>query len=308
MDFDQIKILLAIARNKSFSQAAEELCYSRSSVSKQVNALELELGVRIFDRRTKSKVQLTSEGETILPLVKAIDADYDALIQESKRMAKRDRDLSVGCVDGLSYFGEDELILRFASLNGEISISQTSDRQYRLMSLIDGRQLDVVILPLVDCEGFRKNFEGKFAVLPLRKSHLKIAIAKTHPLAQRESLSLLDLKDEKFIFHRSRSQDAVGGDPKMQRFETACANLGFRPNIARLDVKNSMIFAMVAAREGVAPLMNKPKMLRDDIVVLPFEEDYYYFTVSAIYRQDNRSEALAQFISFLRKHSSSSVR
>lgn len=51
MDSPQLEITLAVAREKSFSAAAQKLAYSQPTVSKRVDALEKELGLRLFDRK-----------------------------------------------------------------------------------------------------------------------------------------------------------------------------------------------------------------------------------------------------------------
>ena len=62
MEKNQIDIILSIAKCRSFSEAAEENFVSISTVSKQVSAVETELGVRLYERRGKSRVFLTEKG------------------------------------------------------------------------------------------------------------------------------------------------------------------------------------------------------------------------------------------------------
>ena len=50
MEFRNIKTFLCIAEMNSFSKAAEKLGYSQSNVSFQIQQLEQELGVRLFER------------------------------------------------------------------------------------------------------------------------------------------------------------------------------------------------------------------------------------------------------------------
>lgn len=59
----------AVARLNSFRYAADELCVTHAAVSHQVKALELELGVSLFNRTTRS-VQLTSEGKLYYPFIR----------------------------------------------------------------------------------------------------------------------------------------------------------------------------------------------------------------------------------------------
>ena len=65
MELKQIRYFLAIVEVGSFSVAADELYISQSSLSKQISALEKELGVRLFDR-SKRQIALTAAGEACL--------------------------------------------------------------------------------------------------------------------------------------------------------------------------------------------------------------------------------------------------
>lgn len=65
MEFRNIRTFILAANERSFSKAAEELGYSQSNVSFQIQQLEQELGVRLFER-TGRTVQLTQQGRQFL--------------------------------------------------------------------------------------------------------------------------------------------------------------------------------------------------------------------------------------------------
>ena len=65
MEIRQLKSFQKVASLLSFNQAADQLHYAQSSVSAQVQALEEELGVQLFDRLGK-RVQLTDTGAQLL--------------------------------------------------------------------------------------------------------------------------------------------------------------------------------------------------------------------------------------------------
>ena len=66
MDTAALRAFLAVAKTRSFSQAAEQLHITQPAVSKRVAALEAELKTRLFDRVGK-KVSLTETGNALLP-------------------------------------------------------------------------------------------------------------------------------------------------------------------------------------------------------------------------------------------------
>ena len=71
MDTKHVRAALAVARHRSFTQAARELFVDQSTLSRQVGALERELGALLFVRGIRS-VSLTSAGEAFVPRAVAI--------------------------------------------------------------------------------------------------------------------------------------------------------------------------------------------------------------------------------------------
>lgn len=66
MELRQLHTFKTVAEAKGFTRAASVLSYAQSSVTAQIQALEEELGVKLFDRLGK-KVMLTAAGERLLP-------------------------------------------------------------------------------------------------------------------------------------------------------------------------------------------------------------------------------------------------
>jgi len=71
MNLNQLRFAMAIAETRSFSQAAERCNVTQPTLSNGIRKLETELGEHLFERTTR-KVELTSFGARILPLVKAV--------------------------------------------------------------------------------------------------------------------------------------------------------------------------------------------------------------------------------------------
>ena len=85
MELRQLRYLDAVARRRSFTQAALDLHIAQSALSQQVGRLERELGVELL-RRTTRRVEVTEAGEIVLARarralaeVDGVRADLDAL-------------------------------------------------------------------------------------------------------------------------------------------------------------------------------------------------------------------------------------
>lgn len=86
-NLNALRAFEAAARHLSFSRAANELCVTQGAISRQVKALESELGVLLFRRMTRA-VELTDEGQQFLPAAKeAFDRVEEATILLKKSSA-----------------------------------------------------------------------------------------------------------------------------------------------------------------------------------------------------------------------------
>src|SRR5260370_4873896 len=89
-----LRAFCAAARHGSFKFAADELCLTPSAVSHQMKELEAALGVRLFERKTRS-LELTTAGHRLLeevePLLDALDRALTQLARSSGRQTLRVR-------------------------------------------------------------------------------------------------------------------------------------------------------------------------------------------------------------------------
>ena len=84
MRIDQLQAFLAVAETGSFQQAAQKCRVTQSTVSRQVQALETELGLPLFHRSNHSK--LTIAGERLLRHAKKIAQDWHNATQELQEL------------------------------------------------------------------------------------------------------------------------------------------------------------------------------------------------------------------------------
>lgn len=304
MDRRQVEIILAVVKYLSFSEAAWETSFSASTISKQVSAAEEELGVRIFERKGRSKVSLTPAGESILPYLQRIADDYAALnTQITAIINERSNQLSIACPTGFSTLGEDELIAQFCYTHPEVTINQVFGSGDVCQLMMEQGHVDAafrLVLPkdLAHPLGStRKTVPqgGDLLVFPLYENHLLIAMKSGHPAIKDGRVDLADLHGETFLFRQFTCGEHK--DEKITCFEQACASEGFTPNIQYLpNLRNSAAFNLVAEGVGVAPLMYTPGITYPGVAFVPVTRQYYK-TITAIYcLKSNRSIGLKKFI------------
>ena len=86
MNLEQLRGFAEIAETGHFTRAAEQLHLAQPSLSRQISALESDLGVELF-QRTRGNVSLTAAGERLLPLARRMLADAESARNEMAELA-----------------------------------------------------------------------------------------------------------------------------------------------------------------------------------------------------------------------------
>jgi DNA-binding transcriptional LysR family regulator len=85
MDLRQLRGFVTIVEAGGFLRAADRVHLSQPALSRQIHALEAELGVRLFDRIGR-RVRLTSEGEDLLALSRRLLTDAESLGERARAL------------------------------------------------------------------------------------------------------------------------------------------------------------------------------------------------------------------------------
>ncbi|MER5707715.1 LysR family transcriptional regulator [Streptomyces sp. NPDC002122] len=189
-----LRYFLAVADELHFTRAAEKLYVSQPALSKQIRALERQLGAPLFDRGRQG-VALTPVGTALLPHARAALAAWD----EGREAVRRAREAADGTlVVGMSTSpGRGGLLpairSRFTEAHPEarLKLRQVAWED-PTAGLADGScDVAFVWLPLARADRFRW-------VVVAAEPRL-VALPATHPLAARESLDFAELLDEPFL-------------------------------------------------------------------------------------------------------------
>src|SRR5947208_8147592 len=90
LSLTNLRAFEAVARTLNFGLAADELHVTQSAVSRQIKALEDELGAQLFVRGTRH-VQISPDGQTLLRAVEPLLTKLDASVQNIRRARGRQR-------------------------------------------------------------------------------------------------------------------------------------------------------------------------------------------------------------------------
>lgn len=192
MELRNISTFLRVAEWRSFSRAAEQLGYSQSAVSAQIQQLEAELGVPLFDRINKT-VRLTNAGE-----------EFSCYARQLLRMAEEARCalqkepsvrgvLRVGLVDSLCSAFLPALLEQYHKRCPEVELVLHTCTTREMLGMLDHNEIDL----------------GYTLDLPLTQSSLLHALDTPepvcfiapagHPLAARDSVPLPELVEQELL-------------------------------------------------------------------------------------------------------------
>ena len=147
IETSQLQTLVAVAKSKSFSKAAEELNVTQSAISQSVKNLEMKLEVKLFKRAGK-KVVLTTEGEKLFNLaddfLHHLDDTLDEIRHDKESMTGKIR---FGTLTGIGKSWLAPELLEVASAYPELSLHMTFGFQEDLVTDFLNYRLDILVLP-----------------------------------------------------------------------------------------------------------------------------------------------------------------
>lgn len=195
MNLQQLRYVVALAEAGSFTKAAEGLFVVQSALSQQVRRLEEELGVRLFERTTRT-VSLTPAGESLLPLLHQVVAGVDQI--------KFDAQALRGTVAGRLTVGMMEipsesldvaaLMATFHLRYPEVSVTLRSGGSDALIKAAADRKIDVAVV------GSNVSRSGDQLIFTHLFSESLIAVMPDeHPLTRHSSVSVTELAELPFI-------------------------------------------------------------------------------------------------------------
>ena len=291
----QVQLVLSVAEKLSFSEAAWENSYTPSVASKQVAALENELGARIFERKGRSKVELTELGEKLIPSLAKIQAEYRRMKNIAAYMTNGLSYITLSCPCGFSTLGEDELISIFSAHHPETAVRQLTrnDRGCAELLLCGDADVSIRMLSNEQFEEYRR--QDELSCIKLAETQMGILLRENHPAIQNGRVALSALRDELFLFYAFN--DSIAIDPKIEDFKNACRSEGFEPRLRiSKEIRPSAAFAMAARGVYAIPLMRTPNVTYPGTRYTLLTRDYYSFSIVMIYQHSNASPALKSFI------------
>ena len=192
MDIRQLKYFITVAEEQNIGRAAAVLHISQPPLTRQIKALEDELGVLLF-KRTHWGVELTQAGESLLDQARNIRSQVDLVKEQAKRAANG----QAGRID-VGIFGSAMLNIIPKILNSFVATNP--DVKVVLHTLTKGRQIEALHQGriLIAFERYLPESKGLQVEL-VSKEELRVALNQRNPLAEQSFIRMDQLRNELII-------------------------------------------------------------------------------------------------------------
>ena len=240
VQIQQLAYFLSVAQTRHFTRAAEEQNVAQPSLSKQIRALETELGAALFSR-ARGNITLTPAGEALLPLANRILADVDtARLEVQELVGLRRGRVRLGATPSLCSGLLADALRTFHDVHPAIRLMVEEGGSRDLVRDLTRGALDLalVILPLAD--------DTPLATTPILREDLVVATAAgDDSLPARPHLRISDLRDRPMVMFRK-------GYDLREATIAACHHAGFEPRFAVEGGEMDAVLRFVEVGLGIA--------------------------------------------------------
>ncbi|MDO4492360.1 MAG: LysR family transcriptional regulator [Clostridia bacterium] len=292
MELRNLKTFLQVVESGSFTRAAELLGYTQSAVSLQMQQLEEELGVSLFDRIGR-KIFLTERGRLLEKHACGIVDSVDTL---------REDFLSEGTPSGIVHLATADSVLErmmienyeeFRNIYPDIRLVFSSGTTQDLMDVLERNEADAIFT--LDTHVYRKNF------VIARESQVKLRFvaAPFHPLAAKSGLTLADIAAAPLMLTEK-------GMSYRKVLDDCFARMSLEAHPVLETGRTDIIIRFAAKGLGVAFLPEfviRRELRAGHLVTLDVTDAELSIWKQLIYRKDKwMSKAFISFIEFVKAH------
>jgi DNA-binding transcriptional LysR family regulator len=283
MESRQLRYFVTVARERNFTRAAEKLRIAQPPLSRQIQALEEEFGVSLFDR-SRRPLALTDAGRLLFEQSVQVLDRMDEMKSMLRRLVEAQRQhFAIGFVASTLYGYLPEVIRRYRDARPDVELTlHELTTMEQLAALKEGR-IDV---------GFgriRLDDPGIERVL-LRNERLCAALPQTHRLAARATpVSLAELAQDSLVVYPKSPRPSFA-DQVLSLFRER----DLRPPAVHEVRELQTALGLVAAESGVCLVpASVERLRRDNVVYRPLDETGAVSPIIMSFRKGERSTEIA---------------
>ncbi|MCR8658801.1 LysR family transcriptional regulator [Paenibacillus endoradicis] len=251
MELLQLQYFLAVARLEHMTEAARNLHVTQSSLSKTIQRLEEDLGVPLFDRSGR-RLRLNEFGSKFLLRAERALFELEQGKQEISDLSKQEHstlELAVTTASTLP-----NILREFRKKRPDIQFHVQMLTTQEMVTLLNRGEVDYCLSspPLTG-----ENIECQIVFI----DPILVAVPKEHRLADRSSISLTELRDERFVGVKK-------GFGTRDLVDSICQSAGFSPIYVYEGDEPARLSALVEAEIGIAFIPSTARFSREHIKYL----------------------------------------
>lgn len=297
MKLSTLRYFISVAQYGNYTRASESLYISQPTLSRQIQELEIELGVQLFIRDKKSLL-LTDAGKLLLSeaieIVERCDRLPELFRDDSFKRKKVSQVVKVGYQNSFNMQEIYPIIQQIRQENPDSDFVFQQCSSSELKQGLQSDRFDVVFALKV----YFENMPGINAI-PLLCNRLKVVVPRSNPLAKKEYVKFSDLKKENFILiHRQNAANVV------DYVISNCIKSGFSPNATHYINNLQEALESAALGKGItfvhSGMQTNGMEEKYNVRFLDiYEEDEAVFEFSAIYKKKNKNSILRMLLGYL---------
>jgi DNA-binding transcriptional LysR family regulator len=292
MEWRHLRYFMAAGEEGHFGRAAERLKISQPAMSRQIQDLEAEIGVPLFERLPRG-VRLSEAGHAFLQSVRQIAVELDQACEYARRVGRGEV--------GRLRVGFNEFTIGYAIVPTSFKTFRFTapDVRLELVAMSSQRQLEALRTGAIDA-GFLYHFQSKddasFEHYDIEVEDIELIVPANHRLARTARISLADLKDEAFIgIRRAAMPDHC------DHLMAACHAGGLTPRIVQETHNEATLARLVSVEMGLGLVRSSLRwQLPDNVVMRRVPGLSMNIQFGLVWRRDDRSVILRRFADLVR--------
>ena len=247
MELRHLRYFVAVAETLHFSRAAARLHLTQPALSRQIRALEDEIGAPLLARHGVATT-LTPAGAALLPRAREVLAAADHAIDAARHAGRRLRLGHYGTL-WLDFFAP--ALRAFCRRHPAVELLTEERTAAGLVDALRRGELDLALVgPATPA------LRREFAIRPLAELPLQIALGAAHPLAKHRRLALSDLASAEWI-----AWDEAAFPGRADMLSAAARQAGFHPRVVGSVDGVASLFLRVSTSDAVGYVLPMSRKL-----------------------------------------------
>lgn len=297
MELRQLNYLLVIAEEGNYTRAAERLFVSQPAITQQIQKLENELGVQLFDR-SRRKIQLTEAGEVVYRTAQTLFREIDETRLALDDLSQLNRGtLRVGVVQTVNAYLIPSVVAQYREQYPNIQLYVEELSMDEIENRVDMGTLHLGI-------GFTPTTSDTIEPVPLFTERLLLIMAKAHQFAHTTQINMNAVNGEMVMLPRTFCTRRLWDDYAAEAaiMPTISIEMNTINGILQTVQRNSRLITVLPE----LALSNRSDY--DDLIGIPIVDPTPQRTVSVLWRQNGyRSAAASAFYNIVQEISNTQL-